>query len=97
MKMRNRQRLQCGLLALSASLFVGSIASGVTGNLGTMAYTLVGGHAFAGLGTLLKDERDELITEYKKLASSNPEELGAWMDTLTDEELEYLYDRVTQS
>ena len=51
MRMSKREQLQCGLLAISASLFVGSIASGVTGNLGTMAYTLVGGHVITGLSS----------------------------------------------
>jgi hypothetical protein len=97
MRMSNREKLQCGLLALSASLFVGSIASGVTGNIVPMVYTLAGGHVVTGLTKLLDDERDELIKVYKRLASTNPDELSTWMDTLTDGELEYLYNRVTQS
>ena len=97
MKMSNRERLQCALLALSTSLFIGTIVSGVSGNLGVMEYTLVGGNVFAGASKLLNDERDELIVQYEKLASANPEELEIWMDTLTDEELEYIYGRVTQS
>ncbi len=62
-----------------------------------MVYTLAGGHVATGLSQLLNDERDELIKVYKRLASTNPDELITWMDTLTDGELEYLYNRVTQS
>ena len=96
MKMSNREKIQCGLLAISASLFVGSIAAGVTGNFGVMAISGTGGHVITGLSKLLDDENDELISVYKQLASTNPNDLETWMDTLTDEELEYLHNRVTQ-
>jgi hypothetical protein len=93
--MNQREATQWFLLSAAVALTSGAFITFTNGNFGAALIQSSSAsviYRFIDSDEDDEGEKSELIQTYKILAKDSPEALETWMDTLTDADVEYIYE-----
>ena len=99
--MNEREATQWLLVSVATTLAAGSLITLLHGNI---AATLIQSSSAGMISRFISGDEEEneesdsdLTRTYKVLAKDSPEALEAWMSSLPDEDVEYIYDKAINS